>query len=43
MLCQFRFQNFASYRDETVFDMQAAGIGELRDSRSEERRVGKEC
>ncbi len=32
MLCQFRFQNFASYRDETVFDMQAAGIGELRDS-----------
>ena len=32
MLCQFRFQNFSSYRDETVFDMQAAGIGELRDS-----------
>lgn len=32
MLCQFRFKNFSSYRDETVFDMQAAGIGELHNS-----------
>ena len=23
MLCQFSFQNFKSYRDETVFDLQA--------------------
>ncbi len=32
MLCQFRFKNFSSYRDETVFDMQAADIEEFRDS-----------
>lgn len=32
MLCQFRFKNFASYRDETVFDMQATDIEEFRDS-----------
>lgn len=32
MLCQFRFKNFASYRDETVFDMQATDIEEFRES-----------
>ena len=32
MLCQFRFKNFSSYRDETVFDMQATDIEEFRDS-----------
>lgn len=32
MLCQFRFKNFFSYRDETVFDMQAADIQEFSDS-----------
>lgn len=32
MLCQFRFKNFYSYRDETVFDMQAANIEEFSDS-----------
>ena len=32
MLCQLRFKNFCSYRDETIFDMQAAGIGEFHDS-----------
>ena len=24
MLCQFTFDNFRSYRDETTFDMQAS-------------------
>lgn len=32
MLCQFRFKNVFSYRDETVFDMQAANIEEFSDS-----------
>lgn len=32
MLCQFQFKNFSSYRDETVFDMQATDIEEFRDS-----------
>ena len=32
MLCQFILQNFKSYRDETVFDMQAANIEEFTDS-----------
>lgn len=32
MLCQFVVQNFKSYRDETIFDMQAANIEEFTDS-----------
>lgn len=32
MLCQFTFENFKSYRDQTVFDMQAAGIKEFSSS-----------
>lgn len=32
MFCQFRFKNIFSYRDETVFDMQAANIEEFSDS-----------
>lgn len=32
MLCQFSFQNFKSYREETVFDLQATAIPEFRDS-----------
>lgn len=32
MLCQFSFQNFKSYRDETTFDFQAASIPEFEDS-----------
>ncbi len=32
MLCQFTFKNFKSYRDETIFDMQAANIEEFSDS-----------
>lgn len=32
MLCQFSFQNFKSYRAETVFDFQAAAIPEFADS-----------
>lgn len=32
MLCQFRFNNFSSFRDETVLDMQATDIEEFRDS-----------
>lgn len=26
MLCQFSFQNFKSYKEETTFDFQAAAI-----------------
>ena len=32
MLCQFSFENFKSYRDETVLDMQATNIEEFSDS-----------
>ena len=27
MLCQFSFQNFKSYKDETTFDFQGAESG----------------
>lgn len=32
MLCQFSFKNYLSYKDETVFDMQAASIPDLNES-----------
>ncbi len=32
MLCQFSFQNFKSYREETIFDFQATAIPEFTDS-----------
>ena len=32
MLCQFSFQNFKSYKDETTFDFQASSIPEFSDS-----------
>lgn len=32
MLCQFSFQNFKSYREETTFDLQASSIPEFADS-----------
>ena len=32
MLCQFSFSNFRSYRDETIFDFQAATLAEFKDS-----------
>ena len=32
MICQFSFKNFMSYRNETVFDFQAAAIPELSES-----------
>lgn len=32
MLCQFSFQNFKSYREETTFDFQASAIPEFADS-----------
>ena len=32
MLCQFTFKNFKSYRDETVFDLQATKVDEHSDS-----------
>ena len=32
MLCQFTFNNFRSYRDETTFDMQASSMKEFKDS-----------
>lgn len=32
MICQFSFKNFKSYRDETVFDLQAAALPEFADT-----------
>jgi hypothetical protein len=32
MLCQFSFQNFKSYKEETTFDFQASSIPEFSDS-----------
>lgn len=32
MLCQFSFKNFKSYKDETVFDFQAANLPEFKQS-----------
>lgn len=32
MLCQFSFQNFRSYKNETTFDFQAAATSEFADS-----------
>lgn len=32
MLCQFSFQNFRSYKNETVFDLQAASLTEHEDT-----------
>ena len=32
MLCQFSFKNFMSYKDETVFDLQAESLNEFSDS-----------
>lgn len=32
MLCQFSFQNFKSYKDETTYDLQATSISEFEDS-----------
>lgn len=32
MLCQFTFDNFRSYRDETTFDMQASTMKEFQES-----------
>ena len=32
MLCQFKFKNFNSYRDETLLDLNAANIEEFSDS-----------
>ena len=32
MLCQFSFKNFKSYKDETIFDFQAATLPEFKGS-----------
>ena len=32
MLCQFSFQNFKSYKEETTFDLQAVAVPEFADS-----------
>ena len=32
MLCQFTFKNFKSYKNETVFDLQATSVPEFSDS-----------
>ena len=41
MLCQFSFQNFKSYRDETTFDFQAAAIPEFSASLLGEEKSGR--
>lgn len=32
MLCQFSFKNFKSYKNETIFDLQAASLPEFEDT-----------
>lgn len=32
MICQFSFRNFKSYKDETIFDLQAADLSEHKES-----------
>ena len=41
MLCQFSFQNFKSYKDETTFDFQAAAIPEFGASLLGEEKSGR--
>ncbi len=41
MLCQFSFQNFKSYKNETVFDFQATSIPEFADSLLSSGKGGK--
>lgn len=41
MLCQFSFQNFKSYKDDTTFDFQAAAIPEFSASLLGEEKSGR--
>ena len=41
MLCQFSFQNFKSYKEETTFDFQAASIPEFSASLLGEEKSGR--
>lgn len=41
MLCQFSFQNFKSYKEETTFDFQAAAIPEFSASLLGEEKSGR--
>lgn len=41
MLCQFSFQNFKSYKEETTFDFQAAAIPEFNASLLGEEKSGR--
>ncbi len=41
MLCQFSFQNFKSYKSETVFDFQATSVPEFADSLLSDEKGGK--
>ena len=41
MLCQFSFQNFKSYKEETTFDFQAAAIPEFSASLIGEEKSGR--
>ena len=41
MLCQFSFQNFKSYKEETTFDFQAAAIPEFSASLLGEEEGGR--
>ena len=38
MLCQFSFQNFKSYKDETTFDFRAMAIPEFQDALIRDRK-----
>lgn len=42
MLCQFKFKNFKSYKDETIFDMQATTCKEFADSLLSEKGVSSD-
>ena len=41
MLCQFTFGNFRSYRDETIFDMQASSMKEFSESLIVDKKDGQ--
>lgn len=42
MLCQFTFSNYRSYRDETIFDMQASSMKEFSESLILDEKDGQE-
>ena len=43
MLCQFTFQNFKSYKNETTLDYQAAVLPEFKDTLITEASASDQC